>query len=271
MSTMERFKEKGNLVTFQKEMFGNRRILMQLKKYCKFEQMNEKTRDELQYKNLFLTQNRYGYRSTEDSLILLYVLTKKLGFDFSGKAFEFGTGSGIISLLLATKIPQIKITAIEVQESLFNLAKENFLHGGIQERIVLIKMDGREIANRLKSGMFDCAFSNPPFFKKGEGKRSPSEERQKARHEELCTMKDILASFTYLLKNGGRGFLIYPLTRLDEFVKRTQQSTHILLKEIFFYAHLKKYIGTWKASQKETDLYKWKKDSKLFVAEMIKK
>lgn len=233
--------------------------------------MKEITRDDLQLNDLYITQHKHGYRSTEDSLILLYILTKKLGFEYSGKAFEFGTGSGIISLLLATKIPQIIITAIEVQESLFKLAKENFLHGGIEDRIVLVKMDGRDIVQNIKPGTFDCAFSNPPFFRKGEGKKSPSEEKQKARHEELCTMNDVLLAFTHVLKNKGRGFLIYPVSRLDEFIERIEHNKHVSLKDLDFFAHLKKHIGTWKASQKETDLHNWKKDSKLFVAEIIKK
>ncbi|MDP8241852.1 MAG: methyltransferase, partial [Candidatus Celaenobacter antarcticus] len=107
--------------------------------------MPETTLDDLQYEDLRLRQNKRGYRSTEDSLILLYTIIKRVGFDYKGNAFEFGTGSGIISLLLAAKLKNITITTIEIQESLFRLAKENIIHAGLKERIALIKIDGRKI------------------------------------------------------------------------------------------------------------------------------
>ncbi len=232
--------------------------------------MSETSKEDLQYKNLHLLQNKQGYRSSEDSLILLYTLTRKLGFDFRGNAFEFGTGSGIITLLLATKIAKISVTAIEVQESLFQLAKENFINAGIQNRVILIKMDGRDVPEHIRPQTFDCAFSNPPFYKKGSGKKSPSTEKQNARHEELCTMNDVIKAFSHVLKTNGRGFLIYPTTRLSELLKNVSESKTLSIKKFSFYTNLKNPVGIWKASQKKRDMHKLNKESKLFVAELKK-
>jgi len=232
--------------------------------------MPETTLDDLQYDDLHLRQNKRGYRSTEDSLIILYTIIKRLGFDYIGNVFEFGTGSGIISLLLAAKLKNITITAIEIQESLFELAKENIIHAGLEERIVLVKADGRNIKEDFNPQKFDCAFSNPPFFPKDSGKHSPSKEKLHARHEMLCTMDDVLRAFEYLLKAQGIGFLIYPVARLEEFLEKMRLLSLMKLSRIQFFKDIKNLIGTWKSSQDESELSKWAQKSKLFVAEIKK-
>ncbi len=232
--------------------------------------MPETTLDDLQYDDFHLRQNKRGYRSTEDSLIILYTIIKRLGFDYIGNVFEFGTGSGIISLLLAAKLKNITITAIEIQESLFELAKENIIHAGLEERIVLVKADGRNIKEDFNPQKFDCAFSNPPFFPKDSGKHSPSKEKLHARHEMLCTMDDVLRAFEYLLKAQGIGFLIYPVARLEEFLEKMRLLSLMKLSRIQFFKDIKNLIGTWKSSQDESELSKWAQKSKLFVAEIKK-
>lgn len=232
--------------------------------------MPEITLDDLQYDDLHLRQNKRGYRSTEDSLILLYTIIKRLGFGYRGNAFEFGTGSGIISLLLAAKLKNITITAIEIQESLFELAKENIIHAGLEERIVLINADGRKIKEYFNPQKFDCAFSNPPFFPKNIGKHSLSKEKLYARHEMLSTMEDVLSAFDYLLKTQGTGFLIYPVARLEEFLEKVGLHSLMKLSRIQFFKDIKNPSGTWKSSQDELDLSKWTQKSKLFVAEIKK-
>lgn len=232
--------------------------------------MPETTLDDLQYKGLHLRQNKRGYRSTEDSLILLYTIIKRLGFDFKGNAFEFGTGSGIISLLLAAKLKNITITAIEIQDSLFRLAKENILHAGLEKRIVLIKADGRKNEEYFNPCKFDCAFSNPPFFRKGSGKPSPDTEKLHARHEILCTMDDVLISFGYLLKPKGVGFLVYPVRRFDECREKINSLPHLHILNIWFFQDLKNPTGLWKPSQRETDISKYVQNSSLFVMEIIR-
>lgn len=233
--------------------------------------MPETTLDDLQHKDLHLRQNKRGYRSTEDSLILLYAIIKGLGFDYSGNAFEFGTGSGIISLLLASKLKNITITAIEIQESLFGLAKENILRAGLEERIILIKADGRKIKEYFNPQKYNCAFANPPFFTKNSGKPSSSKEKLQARHELLCTMDDVLNSFEYVLKTEGVGFLIYPAERLDEFREKIRSLKRMKLSRIQFFKDIKHPGGTWKPSQNESDLSKRVQKSKLFVAEIKKR
>jgi len=228
------------------------------------------TLDALQYKNLALLQNKKWYRSSEDSLILLNIIIENIGISFSGTAFEFGTGSGIIAILLAAKLPQISITAIEVQPSLFELAQKNVAKNHLDEKINLIMMDGKKVRTKMPFKKFDIAFSNPPFFPVGRGRLSPNEEKRNARHEILCTMDDVIIAFEHLLKKSGLGFIIYPTFRWREFDDkiRSNSKNFFLQKYYFFKGINKRFSESMFSSCSSANYKKIIEKSNLFVAKI---
>ena len=232
--------------------------------------MNYYSCDALQYKNLKLLQNKKGYRSSEDSLILLNIIIENIGSNFSGTAFEFGTGSGIIAILLAAKVPQISITAIEVQPSLFELAQKNVAKNHLDEKINLIMMDGKEVKTKMPFKKFDIAFSNPPFYPVGRGRLSPNEEKRDARHEILCVMDDVIESFDFLLKESGLGFIIYPAFRWREFDDKIRSnSKNFLLQKYYFFKGINKRFSESMFSRcSSADYEKILEKSNLFVAKI---
>jgi len=58
--------------------------------------------------------------------------------------------------------------------------------------------------------------SNPPYRSLGGGRTAPTTERATARHELAGGLEDFLAAAHYLLKQGGRFYLIYLAERLAE-------------------------------------------------------
>jgi tRNA1Val (adenine37-N6)-methyltransferase len=217
--------------------------------------------DDLQYKGLKILQPRNGYRSSEDSLILLNEVVNSLGSDFEGIGFEIGTGAGIIAILLAAKLPNIHITATEIQDLLTDLAIQNVKMNELEPRITVKKMDARKVPTTFLPNNFDFAYSNPPFYSRHSGRLSPIMEKQKATHEICCTIDDVLSIFTFVLKPGGRAFLIYPMIRWKEFQQRIRAVSKLTLIRTQFFKNLDV-----KLSEKEAqmDLYKTK-----FVAELI--
>lgn len=228
------------------------------------------TLDNLQYKNLKLLQNKKGYRSSEDSLILLNIILENIGISFSGTAFEFGTGSCIIAILLAAKVPQISITAIEVQPSLFELAQKNVAKNHLDEKINLIMMDGKKVKTKMPSQQFDIAFSNPPFYPVGRGRLSPDEEKRNARHEILCTMDDVIIAFEHLLKESGLGFIIYPTFRWREFDDKVKSiSKNFFLQKYYFFKGInKRFSESMFSSCSSANYKKIIGKSNLFVAKI---
>ncbi|MBS3741255.1 MAG: methyltransferase [Candidatus Cloacimonetes bacterium] len=204
--------------------------------------MQNCTLDDLKYKGLNFYQPKNGYRSSEDSLILQNCILEKMKTDFSGNAFEFGTGCGLVSLLLALKVAEINITAIDIQKSLITLAKKNVKMCNLENKINLRHLDIKDVQQEMKRGHYDICFANPPFYKKSSGKLSPNRQKQIARHEILCSMNDILASFNYLLRKGKTAFIVYPLTRLAELKQNIFESKQYKIENLRFFKGIKQEL-----------------------------
>ena len=88
-------------------------------------------------------------------------------------ALDIGTGSGIIAIALARLIPDIKIIAIDVNEDIINLARENAEKNNVSEKIKFEVCDvfSNGIEEILNRNNFDLIISNPPYVKSSEMKK----------------------------------------------------------------------------------------------------
>ncbi len=135
------------------------------------------------------------------------------------EVLELGSGNGIISIMLSHYRPNWEITGLEIQSHLVQLASENSKLAKV--KVNFVQGDLRE--KKFAPANFDLIISNPPYYPKNKGKISPSEERAISRTEILCTMQDIIKSIKYYLKNDGKAFVIYPISRLDEILINTKK------------------------------------------------
>lgn len=72
---------------------------------------------------------------------------------------EIGTGSGVISIMLAHLIPEAVITAIDISEKALHVAKQNAQNHGVD--IEFIKSD---LCDNFSEKSFDVLVSNPPYI-----------------------------------------------------------------------------------------------------------
>lgn len=166
-------------------------------------------------KDIKLFQAKNGYRFSVDALLLdNFVTAKRLE-----TGIELGTGSGIISILLAKRLKDAEITAVEIQESLAERAERNVRLNCLEDRIRVLKRDIKELRKEFAANKFDFAFSNPPFRKPRTGLLSMYEERAVARHELEITLPDLIKTASYLLKHAGKFYLIYHPFRLVELIE----------------------------------------------------
>lgn len=171
-------------------------------------------------KDIKLFQPKTGYRFSVDALLLEdFISAKRL---FSG--VELGAGSGIISVLLAKRLKNTKIIAVEIQESLAESAKRNVRLNNLEHRIEILFEDIKKLKKCFPSNKFDFVFSNPPFRKTKSGLLSVDKERAVARHEIKISLPEIINTASYLLKNTGRFYLIYHPFRLIELIALLQKA-----------------------------------------------
>lgn len=80
----------------------------------------------------------------------------------NAKVVEIGTGSGIISVMLALLIPNIQIIAVDINDNALELALKNAIKFKVQDKITFVKSD---IFNDIDVKNFDMCISNPPYIK----------------------------------------------------------------------------------------------------------
>ena len=160
-------------------------------------------------------QKKAGYRFAIDAILLSdFVKIKPNDKDI----IDLGTGTGIIALLLAKRFPHTKITGIELQKGLFELAKENVRLNSLEAQVCIENFAIKDIKKRFKAEAFDSVVTNPPYRRFKSGRINPAEEKAIARHEIKTTLEEIVRISKYLLKAKGSLFLIHLPDRLTELI-----------------------------------------------------
>jgi release factor glutamine methyltransferase len=77
------------------------------------------------------------------------------------RVVEIGVGSGIISVMLALLIDDIKIVAVDINDKALSLAKQNAKKHNVEDKIIFIKSD---IFTDVDVEDFDMCISNPPYI-----------------------------------------------------------------------------------------------------------
>jgi release factor glutamine methyltransferase len=79
---------------------------------------------------------------------------------------DVGTGSGIIAVVAAKRLPHAHITAIDASRSALEVARSNAEKHGVADRIQWIESD--LFAAAPAGAMFDLVVSNPPYITEAE-------------------------------------------------------------------------------------------------------
>jgi len=132
------------------------------------------------------------------------------------RGIDLGCASGAISLLLLSRLEKLHMTGLEIVPEAAELARENMAANGLTERSDIICGDIKEHRSLFKTGSFDLVAANPPYFPLERGFQSPDEGRAGARGESLCSLEDICAAASFLLKTGGSFCLVHKPERLSE-------------------------------------------------------
>lgn len=167
-------------------------------------------RKDIVNEDIVLSQNTAGLCYGTDAL-LLSAFIKPQG---RGRAAEFGSGTGIISLLAAKRGKFAHIHAFEVQEEYAALTEKNVKDNGMEERISAVCADIRTVTPADTGGELDAVFCNPPYMRTDTGTRNADDGKYIARHEVCGGIGDFCRAAKRILKHGGRFYAVYRPDRL---------------------------------------------------------
>ena len=165
---------------------------------------------------LTLIQQTDGLTFGTDALLLAGYISGKYK-----RGCEFGSGSGIISMLLLTREKIESTVALEVQEEYADLTRRNATLNGLGERIETVHTDVRD---HKPEAEFDIIYSNPPYMKTDSGKENTMAKKNIARHEVCGDIFDFCKSARRMLKFGGCFAAVYRTDRLIDLIDAMRTS-----------------------------------------------
>lgn len=166
--------------------------------------------DDLQLNGLKIIQNPQGFCFGIDAVLLSHFIKLKS----KEQAVEFGTGTGIIPILLTEKGSFSKITAFEVQDEVVNMANRSVEMNGLSDKIQIIHDNLKNSSQYIENGSMDVVFTNPPYMSGEGGLQNEDLKKRISRHEILCNLEDILSQASKLLRFRGRFYMIHRPNRM---------------------------------------------------------
>lgn len=129
------------------------------------------------------------------------------------KILDIGTGTGLISLMLAQRFPDAKLIGVEINEDAFNEALLNISESIFKNRISIVHSSVQLFQSDQK---FDLIVSNPPFF---ELTHKEDSSRNTARQQSDLTFEELIYYSEKLLGPKGKFAVIIPFESEKLFVK----------------------------------------------------
>ncbi len=133
---------------------------------------------------------------------------------------DVGTGTGLISLMMAQRNDKVAIDAIDIDGDAVSQAKDNIDNSPFGNRIKCWNASLQEFSSKVEK-RYDVIVSNPPFFV--QSLKSPNKERSLARHTDSLPIEDLIGLSASLLSQAGRISFIYPYDYKAELMKLAEE------------------------------------------------
>jgi tRNA1(Val) A37 N6-methylase TrmN6 len=160
-------------------------------------------------------QPAQGYRAAIDPVLLAAFVPARPG----EHVLEGGLGAGAAALCLLARVPQARVTGIEIDPALAAIAAGN---AAANQAALTV-----ETADLLayRQGRFDHALANPPYQPAGSGSASPLTARRRADREAAAdTLAAWLDALSRRLASRGTLTLVLPAARLSDAARALREA-----------------------------------------------
>lgn len=169
---------------------------------------------------LRLKQKRKGHRVGHDA-ILLAAATDAVPGD---SVADLGAGVGAAGLAVATRVPDVNVTLVEIDPELSAIAAENIVRNGFAERASAVTLDLSDhpdvfAAAGLALDSFDRVLMNPPFNDASRQNVSPDAGRRMAHVAPHDLLVQWIDAASRLLHSAGTLTMIWRAEALAEVLR----------------------------------------------------
>ena len=173
-----------------------------------------------QFKKFTVNQSGKVFRVGTDGVLLGTLAA----VENAKNILEVGTGTGLISLMIAQRNPDAEITALDLNENAVDLADENFKNSPFHARMKTILADFKTFETGKK---FDLIISNPPYFEE-----NPSGKDVMARQQTELEFGDLIRKSAENLSSCGMLSVIIPFVTGIGFEKKCREHHLFLNRKI---------------------------------------
>lgn len=162
---------------------------------------------------------------------------------------EIGTGTGLISLMLAQRYPNTEILAIDIDKKAIEIAQQNFKNSPFSSRLQAIQQDFRLFSAEKP---LDWIVSNPPYFEENSSTKDTT-----ARQRISLDFPELIAQTALLLAKNGTFSVIIPSTFTKDFIHIAKKHSLFLIRKLNIYGHnkslIKRHILEFSPTYKDTE------------------
>ncbi|KMT22943.1 tRNA1(Val) (adenine(37)-N6)-methyltransferase [Clostridium cylindrosporum] len=166
--------------------------------------------EDLELKGLKIIQNKEWFCFGIDAVLLADFANAKK----DSRVVDFGTGTGILPLLMEGRYSPKEIVGVEVQAEVAEMANRSIELNDLQDKIKIINEDIKNYKD-IGCNYFDVVVCNPPYKKDNTGIKNPTDKKAISRHEILVNLDEIILSASKVLKSGGKLYMIHRPERLS--------------------------------------------------------
>jgi len=174
----------------------------------------------LNFDDKIIYQNEDYFAFSLDSVLLANFVTLKLS---DKKIIDFCTGNAPIPMLMSFRT-KARIFGVELQKEIFDMGYQSVIENKMDEQIMLINDNVKNVYNFIDAESMDVVTCNPPYFKyKSDSLVNSCDVKTIARHEVMLELEDVLKMSKYVLKNGGTFAMVHRPDRMIEIINLMQK------------------------------------------------
>jgi len=153
------------------------------------------------------------------------------------RILDIGSGTGLISLMMAQRFPQAQVVGIDVDEEACGQARENVVKSPFADRVEIVHARLQDFdLNSMGAAaevhgekLFDAIVSNPPFFVGS--MKNPDMKRAMARHSDSLPFRELWQGVNRLLSDVGNFSVILPAGVVEQFSSEGYVSGFYLVRK----------------------------------------
>ncbi len=139
--------------------------------------------------------------------------------EFPDTILDVGSGTGVISLMLAQRSDAMTIDAVEIDENAYEQTVENFEQSDWGDRLFCYNASFVEFAEEMEEEeeVYDVIVSNPPFYT--DNYETEDKARNKARFTSSLSFEELLKGVSKILSDNGKFSTIIPFKEEGGFIE----------------------------------------------------